>query len=144
MQNAATEKLNMHSLAVPRAFYGKERDKKYGSANFVPLNGGNRFTSSKILALSLMHTESVMFGNLNLMPYSAFTDNLYQSRPTVCRNLKELVSENVIKKIRQSKYEINVEYSDEQTVTVYEFLLEEELNLGGSVRRLTGNEVLYL
>lgn len=144
MSGTTAKKLNMNSLAVPRAFFGKERHSAYGSAAFVPKNGGKRFTASKILHLSLMHTQAVMFGSLNTMPYSAFTDELYCSRPTVCKNLQELGADDVIKKVRKSKYEILADYSDKETVTVYSFLLEEKLELGGKVKRLSKNAVLYL
>ncbi len=144
MSEATAKKLNINSLAVPRAFFGKERHRKYGSAAFVPKNGTRRFTATKILQLSLMHTENVMFGRLNTMPYSAFTDELYCCRPTVCRNLQELGADKIIKKIRKSKYEILADYSDEETITVYSFLLEEKLRLGGKVKRLSKNAVLYL
>lgn len=144
MSAATAKKLNMKSLAVPRAFFGKERHRSYGSAAFVPKNGGKRFTASKILHLGLMHTQAVMFGSLNTMPYSAFTDELYCSCPTVCRNLQELGDDDVIKKIRKSKYEIIAEYSGNETVTVYSYLLEEKLELGGKVKKLSKNAVLYL
>jgi len=144
MSEAKAKKLNINSLDVPRAFFGKERHREYGSAAFVPKNGARRFTATKILQLGLMHTENIMFGNLNTMPYSAFTDELYCSRPTVGRNLQELDADKIIKKIRKSKYEILADYSEEKTVTVYSFLLEEKLKLGGRVKRLSKNAVLYL
>lgn len=143
MAGATAKKLNINCLSVPCAFLGKARDKKYGSESFKSENGGRRLTCSDIFTLALMHTESVMFGSLNLMTYSAFTDELHYSRPTVCSSLKKLTGEGAINKLRQSKYEIKSAFSDKKTVTVYKFLIEEELDLGGTVRRLTKNEALY-
>lgn len=143
MSEQTAKKLNINVLTVPQAFFGKARDKKYGSENFVTKDG-KRISSAEIFALSLFHTEEVMFGSLNLTPYSAFTDALNYSRPTVCKNLKKLVDKALINRLRQSKFEIVPKFSDKKTVTVYQFLLEEEFDLGGLVRRLTKNEALYL
>lgn len=143
MSEQTTKKLNINVLTVPRAFFGKERDKKYGSENFVTKDG-KRIRVAEIFALSLFHTEEIMFGSLNLTPYSAFTDALKYSRPTVCKSLKNLVDDALIKRLRQSKFKIVPKFSDKKTVTVYQFLLEEEFALGGLVRRLTKNEALYL
>lgn len=144
MANEATaKKLNMNSLSVPWAFFGKKRHERNGSGNFIPKNGGRRLSSAAIAELSLIHTETVMFGNLNLMPYSAFTSELHKSRPTVCRGLKEIIQNEIVERPRQSKYTINAEYSDEYTLTVYSFLYEEEFDLGGVVRKLTLNEAYY-
>ncbi len=143
MAATAAKQLNMNCLSVPCAFLGKARDKKYGSEGFMSENGGRRLTGSDIFTLSLMHTENVMFGSLNLMTYSAFTDELHYSRPTVCDSLKKLIGSGIINKLRQSKYEIKALFSGKKTVTVYKFLIEEEFDLGGTVRKLTKNEALY-
>lgn len=143
MTEQPAKKFNINVLNVSQAFFGKARDKKYGSENFVTKDG-KRISSAEIFALSLFHTHEIMYGNVGLMPYSALTEALSYSRPTVCKSLKKLVGGKRIEKVGQSKYELVSRFSAKKTLTVYQFLLEEELELGGLKRRLTKNEALYL
>lgn len=141
MSTAYAVKLNQRVSYIPRDFFGKNSKDKAGAFT-TPL--GTRFTASKILSLGLIHTESVMYGSLNRMPYSAFMQELSFARGTTARNLRELVEDGFLKRPHQSKYEILPVFSAANAVPVYHFLLNEKMNLGGKIKRLSYNAVLYL
>lgn len=142
MLTAATKKVNKRVSYVPRDLLGKPNENGTVGAFTTPL--GSRFTATKILSLGFIYTESVMFGSLHTMPYSEFMSELHFSRDTVSRNLRELRESGIIERPRQSKYKFEPDFAQGQSFPVYHFLLEEKIDFGGVVKRLSYNAVLYL
>lgn len=139
----AAEKLNTRVSYVSRTYLGKP-DKKDGSEKFVTPSG-KRFTGSKIIALGLISTETIMFGSLHKMPYSSFMSELKEARGTINRNFKELIDDDIIERPAQSKYKIKADFSRKNNIPVYHFLLSEQIELDkGIKKRLSYNAVLYL
>lgn len=141
MQQQATEKFNTRVSYIPRDFFGKQ--KKDGTAGLFLSPVGSRLTGSKILTLGLINTENVMFGSLNRITYSDIRTELHLANATIARNLRELSDDGQIER-KYSKCKITLDYAQENSFPVYHFLLENKVDFGGVVKRLSHNAILYL
>lgn len=137
------EQLNTSYMDIPRAYFAKiEKHKKYGADNFAPRHG-LRLSGNKICMLAFINTEHVMYGDYNRISYNDFKSALGLCNGAVCHNLNELKEDGFIDSVAQSKYIIKPEYSCKENVRVYPFMLTEKINLGGKIKKLTKNAVLY-
>lgn len=148
MQQSAAEQTAQieNCIVVPRAFYGKEKNKAQGSESFRTASGG-RLLASKILTLGYMHTEKLKHGKLDDMCYGRLEGELNFCKTTIAKNLRELRDdEKILERTRKSHYKIVSEYKTGKAgfVPVYSFLLEEPLDCGGVVKKLSFNAVLAL
>lgn len=137
MQTANELQINTRVTYVPRAFFAKKGE-RFASAR------GKRCTGSKILTLALIHTEEIMYGELNRITYGDFRAELAYARDTVCRNLREFVEDGQLIRHGQSKYRIQGGYNKTNAYPVYNFLLTENVDFGKTVKRLSNNAVLAL
>lgn len=122
---------------MPVAFLGK-------GENTAFRHDDKRQSASKLITLAYINKANNAFEGRKL-PYSSFTDELHQSRVTVWQNLKALRKDGIIARQGQSDYIICPTFSAKSYIIIYNFLLNEELRLGGKVdKRLSSNAVILL
>ena len=137
MSISKAQKLNNGYSAMPVAFLGK-------GENVAFRHGDKRQSASRLITLAHINRAQCAFEGRKL-PYSDFTDELHQSRVTVWQNLKTLRHDGIIARHGQSEYIICPTFSAKSYILIYNFLLNEELKLGGKVdKRLSGNAVILL
>lgn len=83
--------------------------------------------SSRVL-FGLIHTEEKIFGHAAELSYREITKKTGHSSRTTAANLKE--GKEILEKPLKSTYHINVEYDGKPFILCYEFLFNEELQLG--------------
>ena len=137
MQSSKAQKLNNGYSAMPVAFLGKGENAAFRHEE-------KRQSASKLITLAYINKANTAFEGRKL-PYSSFKDELHQSRVTVWQNLKALRKDGIIARQGQSDYIICPTFSAKSYIIIYNFLLNEELRLGGKVdKRLSSNAVILL
>lgn len=149
MQQSAAEQTAQieNCIVVPRAFYGKEKNKAQGSESFRTVSGG-RLLASKIMTLGYMHTKKLRYWeDKDKFEYGELEAELHFCKSTIAKDLYELREyDKIVEHTHKSHYKIIPEYKtkDAGFVPVYSFLLEGPLDCGGVVKKLSFNAVLLL
>lgn len=137
MSISKAQKLNNGYSAMPVAFLGKGENTAFRHED-------KRQSASRLITLAYINKANNAFEGRKL-PYSSFKDELHQSRVTVWQNLKALRKDGIIARQGQSDYIICPTFSSKSYIIIYNFLLNEELKLGGKVdKRLSSNAVILL
>lgn len=147
MAASNAKQLNIGITCMPVAFSGKAwRDKNDGAENFVPKNRRRSLLPSRKLVLSVIgNIRSSQYGDLVKLTYKLFENQANVKHTTVWRSLKELEAEGLIECHGESNYTIKAKYTDKEYIVIYNFLLNEVLDLGGKVaKQLSRNAVIYL
>lgn len=136
MQLTAAEQFNSFSR-MPREFFGKAKHSVFAPA-------GKRISATKLLSLAYVYTQNAMFGRLNTMQYDDFSDTLGLAHSTVCKSISGLRAAGILNRKKKSHYDVLPQFDERSYIVIYHYLLTEKLNLGGAVKRLSKNAVLYL
>lgn len=149
MAEQAAEQLNINYTAFPRAFYAKPKKDKTGNPisgkiAFKPLSGARRYNASDILVLGGINKVNAKYdGNVKLTYELLKSETGIRSDATINDSLSKLEEDGKIKFCGTSRYKIVPTFSARSYVVIYNFLLTEELNLGGKVsKRLSKNAAL--
>lgn len=142
--NAA--QLNNYGITcLPVPFLGKDcEDKQDGAANFKPKNGKRSLLPSREITLATINRIRTNYGKLVKITYKLLNELAGIKHTTAWRSLKELETGDYIKCHGESNYTIKQEFSDNEFVVLYDFLLTEELDLGKTVKKLSRNAVIAL
>lgn len=147
MATSTAQQLNYGITFMPIAFSGKDwRNKNDGAENFIPKNRRRSLLPSRKLVLSVIdNIRASRYGDLVKLTYKLFENQANVKHTTVWRSLKELEDENIIECHGESNYTIKAEYTNKEYIVIYDFLLNEVLDLGGKVaKQLSRNAVIYL
>lgn len=139
-----SEQLNTCYIDVPRAYFAKvDKHAKYGAGNFVPA-GAPRLSANSIAMLAFINARHAMYDDADRISYADFSSALGLCGGAVCHNLRSLKEQGFISQKAQSVYAIERTFSSREKVRVYSSLLNDMLDLGGVVKKLTKNAVMLL
>lgn len=154
MAAQATEQLNNYFIAFLRAFYAKPKKDKQGkiieNAIFKPADA-RRYKTSDGLILSAINKINSKYNDTvkNKFPVKLTYELLHEEtglcNATIWNSLNRLEKDKQIEFGGTSRYTIVPDFSARSYVVIYNFLLTEELNLGGKIsKRLSKNAAVLL
>ena len=146
MAATTAKQLNYGISRMPIAFLAKDwRDNQDGAGNFKPKNRRRRLLSSRVFVLNAIHKIETVYDGLVKKTYKNIETLSGVKHTTIWQSLKELEAENKLKCHGESNYTIEPTFSEKEYIVIYDFLLNEILELNGKLaKQLSRNAVIYL